>query len=53
MLTLEICLPFLVIIAVFFVGVVVNLIQNDHVFKPKYRNKHGRSNHNVQQESND
>lgn len=45
MLTLEICLPFLVIIAVFFVGVVVNLIQNDHVFKQNYKGRHGRKKH--------
>lgn len=46
MFTFKVCLPFLVIIAVFFVGVVVNLIQNDHVFK-HYDGKHGRSNHNA------
>lgn len=41
MFTFEICLPFLIIIAVFFVGVVVNLIKNDKVFR-HYDSKHGR-----------
>ena len=41
MFTFEICLPFLIIIAVFFVGAVVNLIKNDKVFR-RYDSKHGR-----------
>ena len=53
MFTFIFCLPWLIIIAVFLVGVIVNLINGDHVFKPRYSSKHGRSNHNVQQESND
>lgn len=36
---LLISLPFLIIIAMFFVGTVVNIIKGDHVFK-KYDKKH-------------
>ena len=37
-----ICLPWIVIIAIFFVATIINVVKGDHVFKPKYRNKHGK-----------
>lgn len=42
-----ISLPFIVIIVIFFVATIINVTHNDHVFKPKYRNKHGRGNRNA------
>lgn len=39
MFTFIFCLPFLIIIAVFFIGVTVNVIKGDHVFE-KYDKKH-------------
>lgn len=37
-----ISLPFIVIIVIFFGATIVNVVRGDHVFKPKYRNKHGK-----------
>lgn len=37
-----ISLPFIVIIAIFFGATIVNVVKGDHVFRPKYRNKHGK-----------
>lgn len=37
-----ISLPFIVIIAIFFAATIINVTHNDHVFKPKYRSKHGK-----------
>lgn len=41
MFTFLIALPWLVIIAVVLVGIVINLINSDRVFR-HYENKHGR-----------
>ncbi len=37
-----ISLPFIVIIAIFFAATIINVVNHDHVFRPKYRNKHGK-----------
>lgn len=37
-----ISLPFIVIIAIFFVATIVNVVKDDHVFKPRYSSKHGK-----------
>ena len=40
--TTLICLPFVVIIAIFFGATIVNVAKGDHVFKPRYSSKHGK-----------
>lgn len=40
--TTLICLPFVVIIAIFFVATIINVVKGDHVFKSKYSSKHGK-----------
>lgn len=42
-----ISLPFIVIIVIFFAATIVNVVKDDHVFKPRYSSKHGRSNRNA------
>lgn len=42
-----ISLPFIIIIVIFFGATIINIVNHDHVFKPRYSNKHGRSNHNA------
>lgn len=37
-----ICLPWIVIIVIFFGATIINIVNHDHVFKPKYRSKHGK-----------
>lgn len=37
-----ICLPFVIIIAIFFVATIINVVKGDHVFKPRYSSKHGK-----------
>lgn len=37
-----ISLPFIVIIAIFFVATIINVVKGDHVFKSKYSSKHGK-----------
>ena len=37
-----ISLPFIVIIVIFFVATTINVINGDHVFKPRYSSKHGK-----------
>ena len=38
--TTLICLPFVIIIAIFFVATIINVVKGDHVFKPRYSSKH-------------
>lgn len=38
-----ICLPWIVIIVIFFGATIINVVKGDHVFKPKYSSKHGGS----------
>lgn len=40
--TTLICLPFVIIIAIFFGATIVNVVKDDHVFKPRYSSKHGK-----------
>ena len=40
--TTLICLPWIVIIVIFLIATIFHVVNHDHVFKPKYRNKHGR-----------
>lgn len=50
MFTFMFCLPWLIIIAVFLVGVIVNLINGDHLLRRNedaYESKHGRGNRNA------
>ena len=37
-----ISLPFIVIIVIFFGATIINIVNHDHVFKPKYSSKHGK-----------
>lgn len=37
-----ISLPFIVIIVIFFAATAINVVNHDHVFKPKYSSKHGK-----------
>ena len=39
-----ICLPFVLIVVIFLGATIIDIVNHDHVFRPKYRNKHGRSN---------
>lgn len=40
--TTLLCLPFVVIVVIFLGATIINVTHNDHVFKPKYRSKHGK-----------
>lgn len=40
--TTLICLPFVLIVAIFLGATIINIVNHDHVFRPKYRNKHGK-----------
>lgn len=40
--TTVICLPFVIIIAIFFVATIINIVNHDHVFKSRYSSKHGK-----------
>ncbi len=42
MLTLEICLPLLVIVSCLLIGLIVDLKNGDKVFKQNYQGRHGR-----------
>lgn len=42
--TFWIGLPWLIIVAAFLVGIIVNLVNHDHVFKPRQPGKHGGGN---------
>ncbi|WP_267201606.1 hypothetical protein [Limosilactobacillus kribbianus] len=49
MFTFMVCLPWLIIIAVFLVGVIVNLINGDHLLRRNedaYESKHGKEANN-------
>lgn len=40
--TTLICLPFVIIIVIFFVATIINVVKGDHVFKSRYSSKHGK-----------
>lgn len=40
--TTLICLPFVVIIVIFFGATIINIVNHDHVFKSRYSSKHGK-----------
>lgn len=40
--TTLICLPFVIIIVIFFVATIINVVNHDHVFKSRYSSKHGK-----------
>lgn len=42
MLTLEICLPLLVIVGCLLIGLVIDLKNGDKLFKQSYKGRHGR-----------
>ena len=42
MLTLELCLPLIVIVGCLLIGLVIDLKNGDKVFKQNYQGRHGR-----------
>lgn len=40
--TTLIFLPFVLIVVIFLGATIINIINHDHVFRPKYRSKHGK-----------
>lgn len=42
MLTLEICLPLIVIVGCLLIGLIVDLKNGDKLFKQNYQGRHGR-----------